>query len=132
MGGVKDLGTRSVPALMRNYLSRMARGRSPAVQIERRQLPYWVERGWQRQGNQFNGYYQTPYGSFQGWIEQQASGYINFFLHSPSDEIRGHSHWACFQARNDGWYLVHMGRQPRDVSSGIMTIERLIAEAYET
>jgi hypothetical protein len=28
-------------------------------------------------------------------------------------------------------YLVHMGRQPGDLSSGIMTIERLITEAYE-
>jgi len=32
--------------------------------------------------------------------------------------------------RGDGWYLVHMGRQPKDLSSGIITIERLISEAY--
>ena len=35
------------------------------------------------------------------------------------------------QHRGNDWYLVHMGSQPKDVSSGIITIERLISEAYE-
>jgi hypothetical protein len=49
----------------------------------------------------------------------------------PSDEIRRHSHWVCFQHRGNDWYVVHMARMPKDVSSGILTIERLITEAYE-
>ena len=83
------------------------------------------------QGNVYTGTYQTPYAAFQGWIEQERSGHIHFFLYNPSDEIRRHSHWTCFQHRGNDWYLVHMGRQPKDVSSGIITIERLITEAYE-
>ena len=47
------------------------------------------------------------------------------------DEIRSHSHWTCFQHRGNDWYLVHMAKQPQDVSSGILTIERLITESYE-
>ena len=35
------------------------------------------------------------------------------------------------QECGEGWYLVHMGQRPRDISSGILTIERLITEAYE-
>ena len=46
-------------------------------------------------------------------------------------EIRSHSHWICFTSRGSDWYAVHMARRPKDVSSGIITIEQLIREAYE-
>ena len=129
---VKDLGSRPASASVRGLISRWVRGRGPAVSVGRREIPYWQERGWRRDGlNAYTGSYQTPFGAFQGWIEQGDAGYLSFFLYSPSDEIRRHSHWTCFQHRGSEWYLVHMGRQPRDVSSGIMTIERLITEAYQ-
>ena len=128
---IKDLGTRTAPAAICELFSRVARGQHPAISVQRRQIPYWQERGWTRQGNVYNGNYQTSYAAFQGWIEQQRSGHIDFYLYYPSDEIRRHSHWTCFQHRGNDWYLVHMGKQPRDVSSGIITIERLIKEAYE-
>jgi hypothetical protein len=129
--GVRDTGTRPAPALLREILSRLTRGQAPATAIQRRRIPYWQERGWTRQANVYNGNYQTRYGAFQGWIEQRQSGQIDFYLYKPSDDIRRHSHWTCFQHRGNDWYLIHMGRQPQDVSSGIMTIERLIKEAYE-
>jgi hypothetical protein len=128
---VKDLGTRSAPASIREMLSRLVRGHGPATVIQRRQIPYWQERGWTQTGNRYTGAYQTPYAAFQGWIEQYRFGQIDFFLYLPSDEIRRHSHWACFQHRGNDWYLIHMGKEPKDVGSGIMTIERLITEAYE-
>jgi len=131
MGGIRDLGTRPAPQAIREFLSRIVRGRGPAVSVDRRVIPYWQERHWQRDGDTYQGSYQTPYGAFQGWIEQERSGHINFFLFGPSQEIRNHSHWSCFQHRGDDWYLIHMGRQPKDVSSGILTIERLVTEAYE-
>jgi hypothetical protein len=102
----------------------------PAVPVERRQIPYWQERGWTRQGNVYTGSYQTRYAAFFGQITDRWGG-IEFRLYNPSREIRRHSHWVCFADRGDEWYLVHMGRRPKDVSSGIMTIERLITEAYE-
>jgi len=116
---------------LRNLFSRAARGHAPAIQVERRVRPYWEERGWTQQGRQYTGNYQTPYAAFQGWIEQDRSGKIHFYLYRPSDEIRRHSHWTCFQARGSDWFKVHMGKEPKDVSSGIMTIEQLIREAYE-
>ena len=128
---IKDLGTRPAPASLRDIISRWARGHAPATPVQRRELPYWQEHGWIQENNTYTGNYQTPYASFQGWIEQERSGQINFFLYNPSAEIRSHSHWTCFQHRGQDWYLIHMGRQPRDVSSGIITIERLITEAYE-
>lgn len=109
----------------------MVRGQRPPISVQRRQIPYWQERGWSRIGNRYTGSYQTPYAAFQGWIEQERSGRISFCLYTPSREIRNGSHWTCFQHRGNDWYLIHMAREPRDVSSGIMTIERLLMEAYE-
>lgn len=128
---IKDIGTRPAPASIRNLVSRIVRGRGPLIQVERRQIPYWQERGWTQQGLTFTGTYQTPYAAFHGQIQQHRGGHIDFLLYSPSREIQSHSHWVCFQHRGNDWYLVHMSKQPKDVSSGILTIERLITEAYE-
>lgn len=128
---VKDLGSRPAPANLLQYLERFKRGHGPTIPVARRQVPYWQERGWTHKGNEYTGSYQTPYGAFQGWIQVERSGHINFYLWQPSVEISRHSHWTCFQHRGNDWYLIHMARQPKDVGSGIITIERLISEAYE-
>ena len=85
----------------------------PARQHLHRQLPNTVRR-------------------ISGLDREQRSGHIDFYLYNPSQEIQSHSHWTCFQHRGNDWYLVHMAKEPKDVDSGIMTIERLIKEAYET
>jgi hypothetical protein len=129
---IRDLGTRPAPASIREMFSLMVRGHGPATVVERRQIPYWQERGWARAGRTFTGNYQTAYGAFYGQITEHPGGHIDFWLYMPPDEIRRHSHWVCFQDRGDGWYIVHMARMPKDVGSGIITIERLITEAYES
>jgi hypothetical protein len=121
---------RPAPVSIREIFSRMARARGPAVTIRRREIPYWQERGWIRQGNIYIGSYQAPHAAFHGRIEEERSGRSKYYLFSPSREIQNGSHWACFAPRGDDWYLVHMARPPKDVSSGIITIERLITEAY--
>jgi hypothetical protein len=112
-------------------VAQAVRGRGPAVTVQRRQIPLWQERGWTRRGNTYSGSYQTRYGAFWGEIREHGGSDIEFFLYQPSREIQRHNHWVCFQHRGNGWYLVHMGKRPKDVSSGILTIERLIAEAYD-
>jgi len=128
---VKNLGSRPAPASLLQLFGSVMRGPGPSITIERRKIPYWQDRGWRRNGNIYEGTYQTPYEAFQGWIEQERSGRGNFYLYRPSDAIRRHSHFTCFQHRGNDWYLVHMAKEPRDVGSGIITIERLITEAYE-
>ena len=128
---IRVLSTRQASSAIRELFSRVVRNHAPIETVERRKLPYWQERGWQRNGRILTGSYQTRYGSFQGSIEERSAGHIDFFLYSPPREIRQHSHWACFQHRGNDWYFVHMGRAPKDVSSGILTIERLITEGYE-
>lgn len=129
---IKDLGNRPAPASIRELLSRAVRGRGPSIKVQRRQIPYWEERGWTRNGNKYTGTYQTQYGAFWGEVAQHSASDIEFFLYMPSDEIRRSSHWACFQHRGNDWYLVHMAKRPRDVGSGILAIERLITEAFES
>ena len=128
---VRELGTRPAPNSIRELFSRVVRGHAPTIRVLRREIPYWRERGWTRNGNQYTGTYQTPYAVFHGSIEESRFGHIHFYLSNPSVEIQRHSHWACFASRGNGWYLVHMARRPKDVSSGIITIEKLIREAYE-
>ena len=131
---VRDLGTRPVSASVREFISRLGREPQqprPAIRVERRQIPYWQERGWAQQGRTHTGSYQTPYAAFQGWIEQERSGRLNFYLYNPPGALKEHSHWTCFQHRGNDWYLVHMAKEPKDISSGIITIEKLITEAYE-
>ena len=128
---VKETSSRPAPRSVRDFLSRAVRGIGAAVPVQRRELPYWQERGWQRNGNTYTGSYQTRYSAFYGEIQQHSGNDIDFYLYQPSDEIRRCGHWACFQHRGSDWYLVHMGRRPKDVSSGIIAIERLITEAYE-
>ena len=128
---IRDIGTRSAPNAIRELFSLAARGRGPSLPVQRRQIPYWQERGWTRKGNTYTGSYQTAYGAFWGQIEEHRGGQIDFQLYQPSIEIQRHSHWTCFQHQGCDWYTVHMAKRPKDVSSGILTIERLITEAYE-
>jgi hypothetical protein len=129
---VKDLGTRPAPVSMREVFSRVLRGYAPVILVHRREIPYWREHGWTRNGNHYTGSYQTRHAAFQGRIEEEWSGRHKFYLFHPSAQIQRHSHWTCFVPQGKDWYLVHMARRPMDVSSGIITIERLITEAYES
>ena len=131
MRPIKFLGSRPVSESARDYLSRALRPHTPSQSVARRQIPYWQDRGWKHEGNIFSGSYQTPYGAFQGWIEERGGNTFNFFIYSPPQEMKQHSHWSCFQSRGSDWYLVHMSRRPTDVSSGILTIERLLMDAFE-
>jgi hypothetical protein len=48
---VKITASRPASASIRDLLSRVVRGRGPTVEVQRRELPYWQERGWSRNGN---------------------------------------------------------------------------------
>ena len=128
---VKHLSTRPAPASVRELLSRLVRGHGPTITIKRRVVPYWQERGWSRDANIYDGKYETRYADFWGRVMQRPGGIIEFHLYMPSREIQRCSHWPCFQHRGNDWYFVHMSKPPKDVSSGILAIERLITEAYE-
>jgi hypothetical protein len=98
--------------------------------IRRLPLPYWQEAGWSKKANVYQGNYQTRYGAYQGWIEERSPHQISFFILEPPREVLRSSHGACFQPRNDRWFNVHMSTPPKDVSSGIVAVERLVSECF--
>ena len=124
---VRELGSR--------YAARLARvaysGRGPAVHVRRHEVPYWRDRGWTREGDVYHGNYQTPFGAVQGMVEDRGFGDLRFYMVGPPQQLRHSGHWQCFQPRGNKGFQVHMGTRPKDVSSGIITIERLIIEAFE-
>lgn len=128
--GVVETGSRKAPSLLESFLQGLRGPRTTPEVIKRREQPYWLERGWVRNGNNYLGNYQTRYGSFRGLVEQRGSE-LRFYLFDPPKEMRQASHWACFQDRGNNLFHIHMSRRPADVSSGIIAIERLIANAFE-
>ena len=106
--------------------------RRPAPVVGRQEIPYWQERGWKRTGWTYRGNYVTPYGAFTGRISQPGITEIEFYIQHPPEWIFNSSHAACFQARGKDWFFVHMYRRPKDVSSGIITIEHLLTDYFRT
>jgi hypothetical protein len=125
-------GNRSLSETTRDSLSRVVHPHIQIGRVERQEIPYWQQQGWSRDGNQYVGSYQTAYGAFYGTIEDRSGRNFNFLIYDPPKQIRQHSHWSCFQDRGKNWYLVHMSRKPADLSSGILTIERLLTEAFKS
>lgn len=126
--GIVLLETRLFRRAVR-VLNALVRPRAPIRNVARREIPYWRDRGWVRQGSSYRGSYQTPYGAFSGFIEDASGGYLRFYIFDPPPELQNSSHWQCFQPRGEQWFVVHMARMPVDVSSGIMSIERLLIDA---
>ncbi len=107
-------GTRTLPDRLQRWSRTFSSAPRPLEPVQRRELPYWQERGWTRDGNTDTGEYQTAYGSFRGEIEERGSNNFRFYFFDPPDALRSSSHWACFQPRGYGRYLVHMARRPAD------------------
>lgn len=96
-----------------------------------KECAYWQENGWRRYGNDYKGYYKTKYGKWRGLIEESFMGHYSFYLFNPPESLRGNKHWECFTHKGNGMYSVHFSRKPPDVSSGILTVEQLLNEAFE-
>ena len=39
-------------------------------------------------------------------------------------------HWACFRHKGMGKYIIHFSKKPKDISSGIITVEQLLSECF--
>jgi len=101
------------------------------VEIKRAQVPYWQERSWQKNSGTYRGYYRTRYGSFEGEIKHRYDNTFDFYIFNPPKELEKHNHWVCFRHQGKNKYLLHFATKPKDVSSGIMAMEKLIKEAFE-
>lgn len=94
-------------------------------------LPYWQEQGWTRNGSGYQGQYRTPYGRWKGMIVEEYSNSFSFYIFDPPQVIRTHSHWPCFMPRGYGKYFVHFSREPKDISTGIIYIEKIVTTSFK-
>jgi hypothetical protein len=99
--------------------------------VKRIPRPYWEEHGWRRERRNYQGNFQTRFGSWAGYVTESPSGRVEVFIHNPPEVLKRHSHWQCFNQRDDGWYFVHSVRPIADISAGIINVEKTITEAYE-
>ncbi|MBM3796488.1 MAG: hypothetical protein FJW31_21040 [Acidobacteria bacterium] len=130
---ITELGVRVLGAALVGAIKRAGeRPHAASGQVTRRKLPYWQERGWERDGEHYRGKFQTDYGAFIGHVQRRSSKHYEvFILEPPMEQIKKHKHSSCFQPRNQGWWHVHLSRHPQDASSAIMAVEQVITEAYE-
>jgi hypothetical protein len=107
------------------------RAKNSRTIVERTPSPYWVETGWERNGGNYKGNYVTPQGRWRGSITVSPGGRIEAYILNPPAALKEHPHWHCFMKRESGWYFVHTAEPIQDVSSVIITVEKIIKQAYE-
>lgn len=95
-----------------------------------KEYPYWQENGWTRTKKGYQGHYRTNHGKWQGFIQENYKGNHSFYIFNPPAEVKKGSHGSCFFHIGDGIHLVHFNKNPKDVSSGIVTIENVISRSF--
>lgn len=105
--------------------------RPPARIVNRIREPLWVQRNWLHRGNEYTGFYRTPYGSYKGKIVCRYIGKIQFFIFDPPFCLKGHPHEPCFFPKGGGKYEVHFSKKSRTVDDGILAIEQVLIDAFE-
>ena len=105
--------------------------RPPSKIVKRNSQPLWMQRHWQRRGNEYRGFYRTPYGSYQGKIVFRFIGKIQFYIFNPPSCIVGHPHEPCFVPKGGGKFEVHFSKKSQNVSDGIAAIEQVLIDAFE-
>jgi hypothetical protein len=91
--------------------------------------PYWKERGWRKVRKGYKGEYKTEYGRWNGFIQENFLGSHSFYIFDLPETVKKSNHGDCFTYKGGGKYSIHFSKKPADISSGILTIERLIAES---
>jgi hypothetical protein len=96
-----------------------------------KEYAYWQENGWRKTGNKYRGFFRTKYGAWNGVIIENYHNDHSFYIFTPPDILKKSDHWECFTHKGNGLYSIHFSRKPKDISSGILTVEQLITESFE-
>ncbi|MEW6686069.1 MAG: hypothetical protein AB1393_07685 [Candidatus Edwardsbacteria bacterium] len=93
-------------------------------------LPYWMRSGWIQTKEGYKGWYRTKFGRWKGLIQRDYGDSYSFYIFDPPSELKESPHWACFSHKGNGKYHVHFQQKPDSIGDGIITIEKLITEAF--
>jgi hypothetical protein len=135
MGNVRLLGVRNTSSSSQNIdfreFLRLLKENERRVKVDLHERPYWMEQGWTRRGNTYRGRYITRYAECEGEIKDRA-GAFDVFIFCPPKELKRHRDWHCFNkvGRLSAKYKIHLTKQPKDVSSAILNIQRMIRESF--
>jgi hypothetical protein len=102
--------------------------------IPSRQDPLWKEKGWQRQGTRYIGYYRAAGQQWPGLIEEPYPGGYQAYIWNPPIRAleRTHYRW-CFPSNGGGGrHRVHFHHLPTSLDHAITTIEAVLSEALGT
>jgi len=91
----------------------------------------WKDKGWQRRGSRYTGFYRTPFGAYEGFIDERYRGNLEFYIRNAPDCLQLHSHRTCFWPKGKGLLYVHFSKAARTPDEGIMAIERILKEAHQ-
>lgn len=95
-------------------------------------LPYYLERGWQKVGNTWQGYYRCKLGAWKGLIEERPDGDYKFFIFNPPPSALSGNHGACFSNVGGDRFHIHFQLNSQNLDSGIMSVERTLYESLKT
>lgn len=133
MGTVRVLGKRdggTEGGGFERFLSSLQHGQT-RIRVELNQEPYWIEQGWKREGYVYKGMYKTSYKECKGEIVDRA-GAFDVYIFNPPLELKKHKDWHCFIKIGfvSRRYKLHLTKQPKDVSSAIFNVQRIIEESF--
>lgn len=108
--------------------------RHPPI-VVRAKTPLWIEKGWKRTSEGWNGEFQAAGRRWPGRIKRPYAGaYQTWMLNPPLRELEGHEHRPCFQRTTEaepGWYFVHYHTMPQSLDHAITTVEAVLADALQ-
>lgn len=119
-GLIRPASSQSFPIIVRH--------RSLVQRIFR---PFLEERGWQKRGDSFFGYYRTPFGAYSGRIVTRQFGGNSFYIKNPPNCLWSSPHAACFRQKGNDGYEVHFSQRGNTLDDGILAVERILREAHE-
>lgn len=94
-------------------------------------LPYHMEKGWQKTGRVYHGYYRTRLGAFKGEIEERPGGDHKFYIFDPPEEVLNGPHTPCFTHVGNNRYHIHFRIDARSLDAGVMSVERLLYQSLK-
>jgi hypothetical protein len=96
----------------------------------RRGNPYWKEQGWEKKGDEYDGYYKTDYGRWAGFTVENFKGDYSFYIFDPPKAVIKGPHKECFTHQGKRIFSIHFSNKPEDIDSGILAVEKIIMECF--
>lgn len=107
------------------------RPRGPGPQpVQREILPLYQEKGWQKDGRTYRGFFRAHGRRYPGEIHEPHPGLYQVYISNPPvQQLKRHPHGPCFMPQGGGQFKVHLDHTPRDVDHVIASVETILKEA---